>query len=324
MFAALTNRSLAAVQLVKEFIGLHETLLADRDPAARQEMKIYSVSSCVTRLYGIFEHFVETQISDYLDVIPDLCAFQDLSELMRKEYRIGISHLLNRLDGPRYNHLNHGDLIRWYHEALAAQQPYRFVAEALTRHDENLRLSVLRDMLKRVQLDDLQGWITHHEAIQALYEDKMAISSLVESELKNFVELRNDAAHGSLSNLPGSETLQRYCIMVSALIEAISSYFYREVILWRDRVGKAKCLGEVIEVFERPRAFILALEPKFSVAINSSVHMVGRWSCTESAIDSIHLDDQAMDGVAALGARLEVGLVCSTLPKRKSMLYVDI
>ena len=324
MFAALTNRSLTSVQLVKEFIGLHETLLADRDPAARQEMKIYSVSSCVTRLYGVFEHFVETQISDYLDVIPDLCMFQDLSDLMRKEYRIGISHLLNRLDGPRYNHLNHGDLIRWYHEALAAQQPYRFVAEALTRHDENLRLSVLRDMLKRVQLDDLQGWITHHEAIQALYEDKTAISSLVESELKNFVELRNDAAHGSLSNLPGSETLQRYCVLVGALIEAISAYFYREVILWRNRVGKNKFLGEVTEIFEKPRAFILMLEPKNPVAIKKSVHIVGRWSCAESVIESIQLDGQARDGVAAWGSGLEVGLVCSILPKRKTSLYVDI
>jgi hypothetical protein len=50
---------------------------------------------------------------------------------MRTEYRVGISHLLNRLDSPRYSHLDHGNLIRWYHEALAAHSPYRFVPEAL-------------------------------------------------------------------------------------------------------------------------------------------------------------------------------------------------
>ena len=77
MFVALTNRSLAAVRVVQEFIGHHETLLVSRDSAERQEMKRYSVSSSVTRLYGIYENFVEAIISDYLDVIPDICAFQE-------------------------------------------------------------------------------------------------------------------------------------------------------------------------------------------------------------------------------------------------------
>jgi hypothetical protein len=324
MFAALTDRSLAAVRVVQEFITHHESLLASRDAAARQEVKLYSVSSSVTRLYGIFEHYVETLIADYLDVIPELCAFDDLSESMRKEYRVGISHLLNRLDGPRYSHLNHGDLIRWYHEALVAQRPYRFVPEALTRHDENLRLPVLSGMLKRVQLDDLQGWLTHHDAVTALYEEPTAALGLVETELKNFVELRNDAAHGSLSTLPGTDALQRHCQLVSALVQALSSYFYREVVLWRSRVGKARLIGEVTEVFERPRAFIVPLTPGSFVSVHEAVHLVGRWSCVESSIESMQIDGNATDGVGASDQTLEVGLVASVLPKRNVMLYADV
>ncbi len=324
MFVALTNRSLAAVRVVQEFIGHHETLLVSRDSAERQEMKRYSVSSSVTRLYGIYENFVEAIISDYLDVIPDICAFQELSETMRKEYRVGVSHLLNRLDGPRYNHLNHSDLIRWYHEALASYRPYRFVSEALTRHDENLRFSVLDSMLKRVQLDDLPSWITHHEAVVALYEAHSPVLNLVESELKNFVQVRNDAAHGSLSNLPGSEELQRHCELVGALIQALSAYFYREVVLWRYQVGKARCIGEVTEVFERRRAFIVPLMQGQFVNLLESVHLIGRWSCVEATIESIHVNNNANSGIGAFDGAVEVGMVASILPKRNTTIYANV
>lgn len=321
MFAALTDRSLAAIRVVQEFISYHETLLASRDAAARQDMKHYSVSSSVTRLYGIFEHYVETLIADYLDVIPDLCSFNELSESMRKEYRVGISHLLSRLDGPRYGHLNHNDLIRWYHEALADQRPYRFVPEALTRHDENLRMAVLGGMLKRVQLDDLQGWFAHHDSIQALYAEQTSVWEQVESELRNFVELRNDAAHGSLSTLPGPEALQRHCELIRALIQALSAYFYREVVLWRYRVGKVRLIGEVTEVFDKPNAFIVPLKAGTFVAVPEVVHLVGKFSCIEASINSIQIDGSPTEGIGTLSETLEVGLIASTLPKRNVMIY---
>lgn len=324
MFSALTDRSLAAIRVVREFIGHHEALLASRDAASRQEMKLYSMSACVTRLYAIYEDFVETLVSDYLDVIPDLCAFEDLAESMRAEYRVGISHLLNRLDSPRYSHLNHGDLIRWYHEALTAQSPYRFVPEALTRHDENLRLSVLGGMLKRVQLDDLQGWLSHHDAIAALFDEPVALWEQVETELKNFIQLRNDAAHGSLSALAGPETLLRHCDLASALVQALSAYLYRHVVLWRHKVNKVRLIGAVTEVFEKPRAFIVPVQRGMFVTLHEKVHLVGRWSCVEATIESIQLDKQSTDGIGALSEALEVGIVASALPRRSVELYADV
>jgi hypothetical protein len=323
MFSALTDRSLGAIRVVREFIGHHEALLADRDAASRQEMKLYSMSACVTRLYAIYEDFVETLVSDYLDVIPELCAFEDLAESVRAEYRVGISHLLNRLDSPRYSHLNHADLIRWYHEALIAQRPYRFVPEALTRHDENLRLSVLGGMLKRVQLNDLQGWLSHHDAIAGLFDEPGALWEQVEAELKNFIQLRNDAAHGSLSALAGPETLLRHCDLVSALVQALSAYLYRHVVLWRHQVSKSRLIGRVEEVFERPRAFIVPLRQGMFVTLHERVHLVGQWSCVEATIQSLQLDGHSADGIGALSETLEVGIVATALPRRGVELYGD-
>lgn len=323
MFEALTSTALGGVRVVREYVGHHDSLLASYDAAARQEMKTYSVSSSVTRLYAIYERFVETLVSDYLDAIPEYRAFCDLSEAMRTEYRVGISHLLNRLDSPRYRHLNHENLILWYHEALSATTPYRFVPEALTRHDENLRLSVLNGMFGRVQANDLQGWLSHHASIASLFSDPTAIWERVESELKNFIQLRNDAAHGTLADLVGSETLLRYCDVVAAMIESLSAYLHRQIIIGRGETGKAILLGSVTEVLPQHNACIIPLQPGKTLSLKGRVHFVGQWSCHEAVIESLQIQGEVTDGVTALGNALEVGVVSSTLPKRNVAVYAD-
>lgn len=323
MFASLTISSLASVRVVREFIAHHERLLAEYDAPTRQEMKAYSVSSSATRLYAIYERFVETLVSDFLDAIPEYCSFAALTDAMRSEYRIGISHLLNRLDSPRYRHLNHENLIRWYHEALSTVTPYRFVPEALTRHDENLRLSVLNGMLCRVQATDLQGWLSHHSSIAALYPDQTSLWEQVESELRNFIQLRNDAAHGTLSELAGPDTLLRYCDLITALIESLSAYLYRQIVVGREAAGKAILLGRVDEIFAVHSASIVPLQPGRSLTVGQRIHVVGQWSCIEAIVTSMHIDNESAIAFTALGEVVEVGVVCSTTPRRGVLIYSD-
>jgi hypothetical protein len=145
----------------------------------------------------------------------------------------------------------------------------------------------------------------------------------VESELKNFIQLRNDAAHGALSELVGSEALLRQCDLVSALIEALSAYLHRHVVLWRYDTGKVRFVGHVTEVFDVRRAFIVPLQPGASLAVRQNVHLVGQWSCAEASIESVRIDDQDADGVGAFGQEIEIGIVASALPKRNVAVYVD-
>lgn len=326
MFGALTANALARVQVVRDFIRHHDALLAGKDASTRQEMKVYSVSSSVTRLYAIYENFVESLLTDYLDFIPEVCVFTSLAQEIQKEYRAGISYLLSRIEQPRYSHLNHAHVIQWYHEALSSKPDYRFVPEALTRHDENLRLSALGSMLARVQLTDLHGWLSNHEAIASQFTERIAVWAQLEAELKNFVELRNDAAHGSMETLPGDDTLIRYCDLVAALMTALSSYLYREATLWRARVGKGKLLGRVSEVFRRNRAFILPLTAGAWLEVQQTVQLVGRWSCIDAVVESLRYNDRALRAISVptAAAGLELGVVTTSVPTLNTEVYVDI
>jgi hypothetical protein len=323
MFEALAASAHSGVRTVRDYVGLHDRLLAARDAPTRQEMKAYSVSAAVTRLYAIYESFVETLLSDYLDVIPEFRSFPELPEAMRTEYRVGVSHVLNRIDSPRYRHLPHEDLVRWYHEALSAATPYRFVPEALTRHDENLRLSVLNSMFARIQANDLQGWLSHHPAVSALFPDPTAIWDRLENEVKNFIQLRNDAAHGSLSELVGGDVLLRFCDLISALIESLPAYLYREVVIGKAAKGQTIELGHVTEIFPAHRASILPLLPGRSVSVGIKLHLVSPWTCTEASVESLQLDGAPVEALSSVSAPLEVGLVCSATPRKNVTVYAD-
>lgn len=186
MFSALTNNTLDQVSVVEQFIITHEKMIAQQEASTRRRMKIYAVSSCVTYLYAIFEHFIETSISDYLDAIPELVRYQALTKELKNDYRIGISHILSKIDNERYSHLVHENVVKWYHEAIVDSESYRFVTEALTRHDQNLRLNIVENLYSRVQMNDLRNWLNNHQEIKSLYSESASIYEQLESELRNF------------------------------------------------------------------------------------------------------------------------------------------
>lgn len=322
MFGSLTTNAIDQVSVVEELIGIHDAVINEREPQVRLRMKVYAVSSCATRLYAIYENFVESIISDYLDAIPELQPYSSLAEGLKTEYRIGISHVLNRIENERYDHLVHENVIRWYHDALTGAVNYRFVTEALTHHEHNLRLQVLDALLSRIQLKELRGWITHSEHIRRLYSEQTSVYEQLESEVKGFVQLRNDAAHGQLDSFEGRDNLKRYCDLVRSLILAISSYFHRSLILKKVQAGKAQKIGDVTEVFSKAGAFIAQIGATAGIRKGMKVHFVGSDYCFSEEIRSLRVNDVDVESVVADCDRFEVGVKCLITPRLRAEIYV--
>src|SRR4051794_10245947 len=129
MFDALLQNALTQIEVTEALIATHEEYASAQAADRERVVKQYAVASCVTRLYAIYEWFVETLLADYLDALPEILSYADLPDGLKVEYRMGISHVLSRLDADRYSHLKHENVIRWYHEALTGSA-YRFVVEA--------------------------------------------------------------------------------------------------------------------------------------------------------------------------------------------------
>lgn len=285
MFTTLEENSVAEIEIAKIFIKEHERL-ADRNKELRKEVSIFSVSSCVTRLYAIYENFVVTILSDYLDSLSECVKYSALSDGFKSEYRIGISMILSKLDHAKYRHLSHQNIAEWYYNALIDSHNYKIVAEALIRHDQNLRLNIVEELLKRIQLGDFKSWLNKHPSIQTLYPGEDALFEQFESEIKNFVQLRNDAAHGTLEDLESTRNLLRLCDIVQALIFSIGSFMRRAILSHLETAKKVVLLGEVTEAF-RNGACIIRLEPNAKIDKQTILFILGSNNCIVQNVQSL-------------------------------------
>lgn len=323
MFGGLLNNALDQISVAEELIETHEQYIKQQ-PIERQRLfKVYAVTSCVTRLYAIYEHFVETLIADFLDAVPELTPYASLADGLKKEYRVGISQVLSKIDGERYSHLSHENVIRWYHEALTNHSTYRFVVEALTRHDQNLRLNTIGTLVSRIDLKDIHGWLSNSPEIIALYEERSSLFEQLDSELCNFIQTRNDAAHGALETLEGKEVLLRYCSLIRSLITTIAAYFHKNLLMQRVQAGRMQCIGKVTEVIVRHGAFIAQLEAGSEVQLGMYLHFVGTSYCIKQKIDSLQIDDVNVETVVAAQSAFEVGIKCAANPQKNAEIYVD-
>ncbi len=323
MFDTLTANTLEQIRVVEELIPVHEAVSNGKASDVRRRIELYAVSSCVTRLYAIYENYVETILADFLDSIPEISPYASLAAELKSDYRLGISHVLSKIDHDRYSHLTHESVVLWYHEALTNQPKYRFVTEALIRHEQNLRLNVLETLLGRIQLSGIRTWLAHNESVTSLYTESESVFEQLDAELRTFVQIRNDAAHGVLDDLQGKDNLERFCELMRSLIAAISSFLHRSLLLLRANAGRARKIGEVTEVFQKNGAFIAQIENAARLQKGMQIHVLGTNYCFLQKIDSIRVNDLDVEDIVAGHAAFEVGLKCAVNPRRNAALYVD-
>lgn len=155
MFDAIEHKAIEEIEVVSLLIDINNRELKNHEASIRQSIRQYNVSSCVTRLYAIIEKFIETIISDYLDALSELVRFSALPNELKNEYRIGISHILSKIEQGRFIHLNHENVVEWYYNAIKDLEGYRFITDALTRHEQNFRLNIIETAFSKIQLKNL-------------------------------------------------------------------------------------------------------------------------------------------------------------------------
>ncbi|MFP5007566.1 hypothetical protein ACLFLN_20360 [Acinetobacter pittii] len=90
------------------------------------------------------------------------------------------------------------DVVKWYYDAIHNNKNYRFVTEALTRQEENYRLQTINLAFIKVDLKNFHSWVSHHPVLEKIFPSPQNKFASLESDLKNFIDLRNEASHRSL------------------------------------------------------------------------------------------------------------------------------
>ncbi len=218
----------------------------------RINWRVFDHCAAVTRLYAIYEQFVEDLVKDYLKQLPEIYAlYGDLPQTLRTQHRIGIGQILQKWseDGP-YGRLTESSVVSGLVDGLRGQSTYTLLADAFLIEPLNYRAEVLVKVFGHVGLIECFTYVKKQPGMRAFMMTRDATET-PETVLRDIVELRNQAAHGSVSQeqVTSVQELSSYAAFVQILCGALAEMVESTIMTRRLLVCPNSCVGQVVHVF---------------------------------------------------------------------------
>jgi RiboL-PSP-HEPN len=195
-----------------------------------------------------------------------------------------------------------------YGLAISGDENYSLEPAAFLIQEQNLRLAELNRLFNNCGIESLTSWIERHPDMMAFFGVQQRAAQTADKELSQFIEYRNDAAHGglSVSDLAGIDIQLEYADFIALLCRIIAERVQREVL----KVGTSRNLatehGTVTELFHDGNVIVALLSGDFRVG--QSIYLMTDSYCYERVIESIQLDGVAHDQVSVAGQELGMKL----------------
>ena len=278
---------------------------------SEEEWEIYDRSAVVTRLYAIYERFVEDLISDWLRLLPDLVPrYSDLEEKIQNTHREGIGRLLIDIKKNRFQHLSVEKVVQGLSCGITDTGKYELLPDAFLLHEQNLRKEVLETVLRNAGIDEAWKWVTNHKEIKYFVAEVRGSQNTAEGELKQLVDYRNEAAHGSADEILGTQELLELGDFVEALCKSLADLVTYNIILLQAKREVVREIGKITEWFKKPQAGVDKVK-EVTLTVGESVFMVlvneQLSYCYSAKIESIQLKDLSRDCVKVT-SETELGL----------------
>jgi hypothetical protein len=213
--------------------------------------------SSITRLYALYENFVENLVGDWIILLPQLYScYQDLPKSVRNQHQTGCATLLsNEYKRNRFDSLSERDIIKnLFDTEYENTSRYNLTSAAFLLHEANLRKEQLTQLLANagISATDSWQWIENHKKVKNFIDNNSRGS--VENELKNFIELRNNSAHGKVDTVLNANDLLKLCDFVEVICQAISELVLYCFVSRKIKIGKLQKIGKVVNWYQQQQA----------------------------------------------------------------------
>jgi hypothetical protein len=251
--------------------------------------QVYDHCAAFTRLYAVFEQFVEDLASDYLRVLPELYKkYGDLPSNVRAQHRIGIGQILIKLgkDGP-YKELDEGGVIKGWSDGLTGNPRYRLLPDAFLIDPQNYRAETVARLFRYLGIEDCWTWIENHPLVIEFMADERDANETPKTLLHDFVEYRNKASHTKVGDIVATEEIKSIADYVAILSEALSQLMMKRVVQQKMALGEAVRMGSVVNRFSN---LVVGTQMQAgTVAVGDELVIMQRNSCYRAAVMSIQV-----------------------------------
>jgi hypothetical protein len=287
-----------------------------------KEWRIYEHCAVLTRLYAVYEDFVEELISDWLILLPGLYpCYSDLEETIRNTHQMGVGRLLTELKKSRYKHLSSEKVMQGLFYGTTGEKEYELLPDAFLIHEQNFRRETLDRLFANSGIPNAWVWVEKHRAIKYFLEEIRGNENTPEGELNEFISYRNDAAHGFTDEVLGASALLELCDFVDALSQSLAELVTYQVIKRKELIGQIREVGKITEWFKKSNAGV-AIVKEIKLSVGNKLFLVSEETscCYLVAINSIKIDDNPVNDLQTTTG-MKVGLKFDLSAKKGLRLY---
>ena len=147
--------------IVAELISLQAT--APR----RSAWSLYDHCAAITRLYAVFEGFVDALVQEYLEALPAIYPiYVELPAPIATQHRLGVAQILSKLGDSRllFKHLTEQETLKGI-SAGNAGSPYTLLADAFLTDQQNYRAEQLNKIFGYLNLNNIWAGVEKHPAV---------------------------------------------------------------------------------------------------------------------------------------------------------------
>jgi MAE_28990/MAE_18760-like HEPN len=275
------------------------------------DWQVYDHCAALTRIYAAYERFVSELVAEYIGLLPTLYAtYSDLPPAVTKHYRVGIGHILVKMGHRgRYRKLEEEVLVAQHASGLSGAQGYSLATDAFFIDRQNLRFDTLGRLFSALGIQHSGQYINKHPAISTFIKQEHPEGSSVESELHNFIEYRNEAAHKRVENVLSREEIGTISRFVGCVGIALADMVAECIVKRRMGLDQYCVLTAISETHYDGHVVIGTPGLGKVLTVGHEVVIFSEKLCRLAVVESIQVNNEARnevicDGITEVGLRL--------------------
>lgn len=292
---------------------------------SEEEWRVYEHCATVSRLYAVYESFVENLIENWVVELPRLVPrYSDLDERIQSTHIDNVGRILRERHKQRFSELSIDRVISGLFNGVSGNQTYELLVEAFILHERNLRTEDLEELFKNAGIhSNSWSWVKNNHHVKSFIDDNIAGENTAEGLLKELIDYRNDAAHGDIIDVTlSSSQLLELCYFIGAVCKALSELVTYQVLLKEEKQGQAKQIGKISEWFKKPQAGIVKIS-NVKLKVGNSLFLANDRDCRMAQIMSLQTNGIDRDEVESI-SEIEVGITFNIDGHNKLKLYQRI
>jgi MAE_28990/MAE_18760-like HEPN len=329
IFYELSNNINPKIDIVRKSIRLNKKLriLIDRDVNEIDNSQLlqeviaeipkelawlgYENCAVVTKLYAIYESFVEKIITTWIKELPKLVPkYSDLDDRIKEHYIDNVGRIFRDIKKQRFSDLKLDEIISKLYYCVTNHQRYELLPDAFTIHDRHLRKEDLEELFKNAGIiSNAWEWVKNNRNIQNFITNNSE-ETTAEGLLKELIDYRNNAAHADIviDDILGSDKLLQLCDFIESICVSLSELITYQCLQKQEKQDKVIKIGCISEWVKNPKAGVLKISnAKVKIKLGDRLFLTSKFDCQIASIVSLKIDDVFQQEINALSAT-EIGI----------------